>query len=148
MDCVDSSIDYIPCDVFSKLIKALGATYCEEEHGKVAKKLKKDDKIYKVDFIVCIDWLFNDNDKDDETDNNDEDDKVKNDKMKVDQGKGWGNVFAQSNDTWKCSACFTQNDDEYKKCVACEAVRSEMGLCRYWLILRQLSQIILSYFLF
>ena len=88
MDCVDSSTDYIPCDVFSKLIKAFGAMYCEEEHGKVAKKLKKDDKIYKDDFIVWyIDWLFNDDDTDNETDDDDEGDKVKNDEMKVDQGK-------------------------------------------------------------
>merc|ERR1711862_225564 len=66
-DCGVSTRDYIPFDTFSKLIKALGATYCEEEHGKIGKKLNKNDKIWKEDFIVWyIDWLFGDEEDDDD----------------------------------------------------------------------------------
>ena len=124
LDCTVSSTDYIPHNDFSKLIKALGATYCEEEHGVVGRKLKKDDKIYKDDYIDWyVDWLFNDDADDDDTDDENEDNEEEDDETKVEQAKGWGNMFIQSKSSWKCPACFIQNNDEDKKCVASEAIR-------------------------
>lgn len=33
---------------------------------------------------------------------------------------GWGNIFATSEDTWKCDSCMVRNDASDTICVACE----------------------------
>ena len=82
--------DYILYDDFSRLIKALGATYCEEEHGKIGKNLMKGDKIFKGDVVHWYaDWLFNDESDEDSSD----EDKEEKDETGVDKSKGWDGVF-------------------------------------------------------
>merc|ERR1712157_181489 len=84
-ECDIVSLDYIPVDKFPKLIKELGATYCEEEHKKTIKKLKNDDKIFKEDFIAWyIDWLYSD-----DLSLSESEEEVEKDKEKE---SGWGDL--------------------------------------------------------
>ena len=59
---------YITVDQFGDLFESMGSTYCEEEHKKSLKRLKKDtNRIYQSDFLVWyIDWLFGDEDSSDD----------------------------------------------------------------------------------
>jgi len=73
------SMSYITVHQFGELLELLGLTYCEGEHQKTIKKLKKNDteRIYQSDFLSWyIDWLFSDDDDEerysDEEDNNEE----------------------------------------------------------------------------
>ena len=59
---------YILVNQFGDLLESLGSTYCEEEHKKTIAKLRRiTDRIYLKDFLIWyIDWLFEDNEEEED----------------------------------------------------------------------------------
>ncbi|CAH0482672.1 unnamed protein product [Peronospora belbahrii] len=62
--------DYISMEQVPKLFKVLGSTYSEEVHGSTFDSLKKNGKVYEVDFISWYrDWIFDDSDSEADEEN-------------------------------------------------------------------------------
>ena len=111
---------------FGKLFKALGSTYCEEEHRKTLKKLTGSDGTIQWE-VFCewyMGWLFGGDEEyesDDDNESTDGDDQKG--KASAANGEGWGNLFGATKNTWKCDSCFVANDDNVAVCAACETPR-------------------------
>jgi Zn-finger in Ran binding protein and others len=102
---------------FPKLIESLNTTYCDENHGKVSRKLRKGDTIYIDDFLNWyVDWMFGG----DESTN--EDDEITEPPIET-STSGWGDVFAQKEGSWKCESCMVSNDADVQECAACSTPR-------------------------
>jgi Zn-finger in Ran binding protein and others len=102
---------------FPKLIESLNTTYCDEDHGKVSRKLRKGDKIYIDDFLDWyVDWIFGDDESTDADDENTE-------PLVETPVSGWGDVFSQKEGSWKCENCMVSNDAIATECAACSAPR-------------------------
>jgi len=126
----EGEISYITLNQFGELLEFMGSTYCEEEHKKTLKKLKKDtDRIYQSDFLIWyIDWLFNDgdNEADDYSDGDYEtdDDETNNVNKNGGNEESLGNIFKIDEDSWRCEICSVRNKERDNQCVACETSRA------------------------
>ncbi|UIZ29761.1 hypothetical protein KXD40_003014 [Peronospora effusa] len=116
--------DFILSEQFSKLIKAMGSTYAEEEHAKTLENLEKDGKVYEADFVSWyVDWIFGDDDSDSD-DNADTPASSATEpaemKSKEDIAAAFLRLSAKEG-SWKCGVCMVSNNPEAIKCSACEA---------------------------
>jgi hypothetical protein len=91
---IENGVLNIAVSEFGKMIESTGTTYCEEEHYRTLKELRKPgDKIHEPDFLAWyINWLFGD-----ESESKDED--YAKDEGETDKGessvnkKGLGSLF-------------------------------------------------------
>ncbi|KAF4128018.1 Zinc-finger in Ran binding protein [Phytophthora infestans] len=114
--------DYIVSEQFPKLIKAMGATYDEEEHTNTVKDLEKDGKINENDFVTWyVNWIFGD-----EASDSDEDDDAPASSAKPAGMKSKEEIaaafskFTAKEGRWKCAVCMVSNGPDAMKCSACE----------------------------
>jgi Ca2+-binding EF-hand superfamily protein len=121
---VEGGESYIIVDQFGDLFESMGSTYCEEEHKKTLKRLKKDtNRIYQSDFLVWyIDWLFGDEDSSDD-DSDDEGTNIVSTNEGKDESLGLGSIFKIDVNSWRCDICSVRNNDNANQCVACETPR-------------------------
>jgi len=125
----EGEISYITLNQFGELFESMGSTYCEEEHKKTLKKLKKDtDRIYQTDFLIWyINWLFDDEDSsDDYSDGDNESDDEETNNVNTNGGKeeSLGSIFKIDEDSWRCEVCSVRNKESDNQCVACETFRT------------------------
>ena len=114
----DGAIDVLD---FPKLMESFGTVYCEEEHRRTVKNLKKaDDKIHQADFVAWyLGWLFGGDESDEDYDDEDGDGTGGPSSSAL-KGEGWGNVFEVDQDSWKCEICSCRNPGSSNICPACE----------------------------
>jgi cyclophilin family peptidyl-prolyl cis-trans isomerase/Ca2+-binding EF-hand superfamily protein len=124
----EDGVRTIPLKEFGNLMESMGTTYCEEEHRKTLKKLKKPgDTIHESDFIAWyIGWLFGGDESDEETDEDQEQEEGEADNNKDESSEtktDLSSVFQVDKDSWKCEVCSVRNSSGVNKCAACETLR-------------------------
>ncbi|GKY99450.1 hypothetical protein MPSEU_000899500 [Mayamaea pseudoterrestris] len=112
---------FVQASQFEILINSMGATYCEEEHGKALNQLAKSGQVFLDDFLKWyITYLF-----DEECESDTETSK---DKRTVapssSQSASWGITFRTDPTSWKCNSCLVLNQGAVFTCAACETPRS------------------------
>uniref|UniRef100_M4B520 RanBP2-type domain-containing protein n=1 Tax=Hyaloperonospora arabidopsidis (strain Emoy2) TaxID=559515 RepID=M4B520_HYAAE len=116
--------NFILSDQFSKLFKAMGSTYSEEEHASTLNSLEKDGKVYEADFVSWyVSWIFGDDDSDsDDEITAPESSSAEPVKMKSkEEITAAFSRFTAKEGSWKCGVCMLDNDAEVVKCGACDA---------------------------
>jgi hypothetical protein len=91
---IENGVSTIIVSTFGKMIESMGTTYCEEEHYRTLKKLRKPgDKIHELDFLAWyINWLFGDESESEDEDYDEDEDKTDKGESSMNK-KGSGSLF-------------------------------------------------------
>ena len=118
--------DVIVSSAFGDLLESMGTTYCPESHEKIQKRLEKSGVISLNDFVDWyLSWIFEeDDDSDTEASVVDEGNIAQQTVGKTSTSSGWGDIFKNTEGTWKCAVCSINNiPKSATKCPSCETPR-------------------------
>ncbi|OQR83809.1 nuclear pore complex protein, partial [Achlya hypogyna] len=120
-DAVDKDSEgSIPATSLELIFKAMRTVYCEEEHSHTAKKLSREGRIHKNDFVRWYEeWIFDDGD----SEGSDAEDDVVDTTMKSpEEIKAKLAQFQPKEGSWQCTVCMVRNSDPaLQRCASCES---------------------------